>query len=369
MEQYRALLLKKISNIPITISVVVTLLCVYGFILLYSAADGNIHPWAYKQIMIFCLFIPIVIFISLLDLKIIFSFSYIFYLFVLILLILVETMGKTAMGATRWIEIAGIRLQPSELSKIAIVLMLAKYFHNNSKRTDSGFFRNILVPLMAVIVPVALIIKQPDLGTGIITFLVAIIMFFVVGTRLIYFFVAGIMGILSLPIAWYFMYTYQKNRVLIFLNPEKEPLGAGYNIIQSKIAIGSGGVTGKGLFSGTQSHLSFLPEYQTDFIFAFLTEELGFVGGISLLLLYILLILSSLSVAINCKSVFAKLMVVGVCSIFFCHIFINIAMVMGMMPAVGVPLPLISYGGTMMASMLIGFGLIMNASVNQHSNL
>jgi rod shape determining protein RodA len=227
----------------------------------------------------------------------------------------------------------------------------------------------LILPLIASIIPIALVIKQPDLGTGIITLIVVCFMFFAAGVKRIYFIISGVAGLAAMPAIWFMLYDYQRSRILTFIDPEADPLGKGYNIIQSKIAIGSGGLFGKGLLSGTQGPLSFLPEYETDFIFSFLTEELGFIGGIMLLVLYSLIIISSLSVAINCRSKFAKLLTIGIVTLFFCHIFINIAMVMGLLPAVGVPLPLISYGRTMMVSMLLGFGLIMNAAVNRHKNL
>lgn len=359
---------KKFSKIPWSIPLIITALCIYGFVILYSAAGGNIHPWAYKQMLVWCIYMPIAFLIALIDIRFIYHNSYVFYLLSIILLLIVEVAGKTAMGATRWIDFGIIRLQPSELTKLSIVLMLAKYFHQLNDYQISKL-HSLIIPLTAVLIPAMLIIKQPDLGTGILTILVAASMAFAVGVRIRYFLASGLMVLISIPLIWMSMHTYQKNRVLIFLDPEKEPLGAGYNIVQSKIAIGSGGLTGKGLLSGTQSHLSFLPEYQTDFIFSFLTEELGFLGGIILLILYSLLIIYSLAVAINTRAKFAKLVAVGITSIFFCHVFINIAMVMGMLPVVGVPLPFISYGGTMMASLLIGFGLIMNIGVNQHTNI
>ncbi|MGC0372234.1 MAG: hypothetical protein DGJ47_000943 [Rickettsiaceae bacterium] len=202
-----------------------------------------------------------------------------------------------------------------------------------------------------------------------VSLVVVSVMFFLSGVNLRYFIIIGAAGLLAMPIIWSSMHTYQKNRVLTFLHPENDPLGTGYNIIQSKIAIGSGGFWGKGLFSGTQSHLKFLPEYQTDFIFSFLMEELGFIGGIALIVLYVTIIMQSTYIAVNCKSRFASLMCLGITFLFFAHMFINVAMVMGLVPVVGVPLPLMSYGRTMMASMLIGFGFIMNAAINQNKKV
>ncbi len=358
-------LISKFKKIPISIPFFVSIICIYGFIILYSAADAKLETWAYKQINIFCIASIFSIIISIIDIKYVYRFSYIFYFIILLLLIAVSISGKTVMGATRWLNLGFFHLQPSELAKIAIVLILARYFHEleNEKILH---IKNLIIPIIAVLVPTFLVIKQPDLGTGIITLIVGILMFFAAGVRVLYFVITAIGTLISLPIMWSYLYDYQKTRILTFLNPERDHLGAGYNIIQSKIAIGSGGFFGKGLFNGTQSHLSFLPEYETDFIFSFLTEELGFVGGLLLLILYAMLIVNSLAIAVNAKSQFAKLMVIGLVSIFFSHIFINIAMVMGMLPAVGVPLPLFSYGGTMLGTMLLSFGLIMNASINQN---
>lgn len=323
------------------------------------------HPWAYKQLINFLIFMPLAIFIAFIPLNFIFRCAYLPYIVVLLMLIAVEAFGYTAKGGTRWMELGGIRLQPAEPAKIAIVLMLARYFHQMTL-DEIASFRKLLMPATILIIPVALIIKQPDLGTGSLTLMVGAAMFFAAGINR-WIFGAGFAGAaVFAPILWHFLYDYQKKRILVFLNPELDPLGSGYNIIQSKIAIGSGGIFGKGVGGGTQNHLEFLPEHQTDFIFASLAEELGFIGGSLLLLLYGIVIYIALSIAINARSVFAKLLTVGVTAIFFFHAFINMAMVMGLLPVVGLPLPLISYGGTMMVSMLVGFGLIMNAHVNQH---
>jgi rod shape determining protein RodA len=366
MENFKEKFTAKIKRIPITIIISVSLVSLYGFVLLYSAAGGEIKPWAYKQISIFFIFLPISILISLIDLRILYHFSYLFYLGTLFLLIMVEFAGKSAMGATRWLNLGLFTIQPSEPVKLALVMALARYFHN---RDNSANDITLLPPLIFALIPIILVIKQPDLGTGIIALIVVAVMFFLAGVKVRYFVLCGIGILLAAPAIWLLLHDYQRNRILTFVSPEKDPLGTGYNIIQSKIAIGSGGLFGKGLFSGTQGPLSFLPEYQTDFIFSFLMEEMGFIGGIILLFLYMLIIVSSLIIATNCKSNFARLMSGGIATLFFCHVFVNVAMVMGLVPVVGVPLPLISYGRTMMVSMFIGFGLIMNAAVNQRSNV
>ena len=358
----------KLRKLPFTLLCTICIICSIGFIALYSAADADIHPWAYKQIINFVIFLPIALIVAVTDLKLIFKLAYLFYFAILILLFGVELFGSISMGAKRWIDFGFMRLQPSELTKLAIILMLARYFHQ-LKSDTSLQCKEIVLPIIAIILPAFLIIKQPDLGTGIITIIIAITIFFGAGLQMWYFITAGAMTIICIPIIWNIMHDYQKNRVLVFLNPEREPLGAGYNIIQSKIAIGSGGLFGKGFTQGTQSHLKFLPEHQTDFIFATLSEEFGFIGGLVLILLYSLTIFISLMIAFNCKTIFSKLVVIGVTASLFSHVFVNIAMVMGILPVVGVPLPFVSFGGTMMGSMLIGFGLVMNAEIHKNNNV
>ena len=262
----------KLQKIPFSIPFLITVICIYGFVILYSAAGGQIEPWAYRQIIIFSIFMPLAFIISMVDTRFIYKFSYFLYFFVLLLLIAVAIIGKTVMGATRWIDLGVFYIQPSEPTKIVIVLMLARYFHSSKEQNISSIY-NLILPIIGVLIPAFLIIKQPDLGTGIITIIVATIIFFAAGVKKLYFVIVGIGSLILLPIVWTLLHNYQKNRVLIFLNPDREPLGAGYNIIQSKIAIGSGGFWGKGLLNGTQSHLSFLPEYTTDFIFSFLTVK------------------------------------------------------------------------------------------------
>ena len=367
MDHDKVRFISRVNLIPSVIPITILTLCLYGILLLYSASGGHLAPWASKQLIIFCVFMPISILIAISDLRLIYRFAYFPYLLTLIFLIVVEFMGKSAMGATRWMDIGIFAIQPSELVKISLILMLAKYFHDSRKYSFHKY--SIVIPITASIIPVILIIKQPDLGTALVIFSVAIVVFFVAGIRLVYFVALSLLGLATLPIIWMALHDYQRGRVLTFINPERDPLGAGYNIIQSKIAIGSGGLLGRGLLNSTQSQLNFLPEYQTDFIFSFLAEELGFLGGSILIILYAMLIVTSLSLSTRCKSNFAKFIIVGITMLFFIHVFVNIAMVMGLLPVVGIPLPFISYGRTMMVSMLIGFGLIMNAAVNRRTNI
>ena len=307
---------------------------------------------------------PLVALIAFLDIRTIYKAAWILYIVILLMLIGVEILGYTAKGGTRWIDLGSIRMQPSEPAKLAVVIMLARYFHGIAEQKVDKM-RYLILPIVATLLPAMFIIKQPDLGTGGIILIIAAFMFFAAGVSIKKFLIVFVGLCASTPILWTFLREYQKKRISVFLNPELDPLNSGYNIVQSKISIGSGGLFGKGLGAGTQSQLEFLPEHQTDFIFASLSEDFGFVGGMILLMLYSMIIYVSIGIAINSKSVFGKLLAIGVVSMFFSHIFVNIGMVMGLVPVVGVPLPLISYGGTMMGSMLGGFALVMNVHVNQ----
>ncbi len=355
----------KLVKLPKPIIFLVFCLVSIGLVVLYSAADGNMQPWALKQLILFGVSCVLALPIILINVRTLYHLAYPFYFATLVLLIGVEMLGHSAMGATRWLEIGGLKLQPSEPAKLAIIMMLARYFHDHSLQ-EIRQWRFLIAPIIGTILPCILIIKQPDLGTGILTLLAAGTLFFISGINLNKILSAIAIILLGIPIAWNFLHDYQKQRIEIFLDPEKDPLGAGYNLIQSKIAIGSGGITGKGFMQGTQSHLSFLPEHQTDFIFAFLTEELGFLGGITIIILFALLISLIFSISIKCKSIFLKFISQGVASIIFLHVVINIGMVMGLAPVVGVPLPFISYGGTMMVSTMLGISLAINAHINKN---
>lgn len=365
---FHGLMRRKVSNLNLPLLSIISLTFLYGILVLYSAGGSNIYPWVYKQFFHVILCLPAILFLTFIDLRMLYRFSFMVYLLILALLVLVELKGYKAMGATRWISIGNFRFQPSEPAKLGLVFMLAKYFHNISEEQTNKILY-LIAPILGTTIFAMLVIKQPDLGTGIILITVAIAMFFAAGVSIWKFAIVGIGALASAPIIWQFLREYQKKRIMVFLNPEYDPKGAGYNIIQSKIAIGSGKIFGKGIGAGTQSHLNFLPEHQTDFIFAAMCEEFGFIGGAFLLTLYGLIIYISIAVAINAKNMYGKLLVIGIVSIFFSHALINISMVMGLMPAVGVPLPLISYGGTMIVSMLCGFAIIMNVHINRNSLL
>jgi len=335
-----------------------------GFTMLYSAANGSLDPWAGRQMVRFGVGMGAMLIVAMTNLRIWLKYSYAFFAATLLLLGAVELGGTIGMGAQRWIDLGIINLQPSELMKIALVLALARYFHSGNIE-DIGRPTYLLPPLFMVAAPTALVLRQPDLGTALMLVIGSGAIFFAAGVRLWKFGVLLLMGLISAPIGWQFLREYQKQRVLTFLDPESDPLGSGYHIIQSKIALGSGGLFGKGFMQGSQSHLSFLPEKQTDFIFTMLAEEFGLVGGLGLLGLYVLILAYGFNISLNCRNHFGRLVGMGVTTTFFLYVFINIAMVMGLIPVVGVPLPLISYGGTAMMTLLLGFGLLLSVHINR----
>ena len=330
-----------------------------GFAMLYSAANGDFDPWASRQLMRFAVGIVLMLAVAMTDIRIWLRAAFPIYAVCLALLAAVELMGSIGMGAQRWLDLGFFQLQPSEVMKVAVVLALARYFHG-LEAEDAGRLTNLAIPLLLVAAPMALVLRQPDLGTAGVVAMVGAAMFWLGGARLWQFATVAAAAAAAVPVGWQFLHTYQKQRIFTFLNPETDPLGSGYHILQSKIALGSGGLFGKGFLAGTQSHLNFLPEKQTDFIFTMLAEEFGLVGGTALIALYGLLIAYGIYIAFRARSHFARLLAMGLTVNFFLYVFINIAMVMGILPVVGVPLPLISYGGTAMLTVLIGFGLIMS---------
>jgi len=305
---------------------------------------------------------------ALVDIRHWFRAAYWVYAIALALVVAVDLRGFVGMGAQRWIDLGVIQLQPSELMNVAVVLALARYFHSLSDE-DTSRARYLILPASMVIVPAALVLKQPDLGTAIMLMMGGAILFFITGVRLRFFVLTAAAAAAALPGIWHFLREYQKNRIYTFLDPDSDPLGAGYHILQSKIALGSGGLLGKGFLLGSQSHLSFLPEKQTDFIFTTLAEEFGLVGGLGLLTLYSLMIAYGYAIALRSRNHFGRLLGLGVVTTFFLYVFINTAMVMGLIPVVGVPLPLISYGGTAMLAVMLGFGLLINVGVHRDTRL
>ena len=349
------------------ISLIITLAFI-GFFMLFSAAGGSFRPWLIRQLAFFCIFFPLMIFIAVTDIKMWYKASYFFYFMALGMVIMVNVMDQishNAMGATRWFRIGSLKIQPSELMKVCTVFALSRYFYS-IEAENIGRIKFIIPPLLMIFIPVVFIFLQPDLGTATILAMVGVVVLFIAGVKMWKFASVGIAILIAIPFVWnFFLHDYQKKRIFTFLDPTHDPLGSGYNIIQSKIAIGSGGLFGKGYLNGTQGQLDFLPEKQTDFIFTMLSEELGFLGGVFTISIYAAIIAICIIIATKTKHQFGRLFVIGIVSIFFIHMFINIGMVMGLLPVVGAPLPFISYGGTIMGSMMIGFGMVLNIDLNK----
>ena len=359
---------EKLYNLNLTYFFLIFILGAVGVMMLYSAANGDWNVWALKHAVRFgmgAVFMAVLVFV---DIKAFLHYAYHFYVITLVLLIAVEVAGHTGMGATRWINLGFMKLQPSELMKIALVLALAKYFHSTTLQNIETI-PGIIPPLIMALIPAGLIMMQPDLGTALMLLLTTGVILFAVGVQFWKFAAVGAGALIMMPVAWFFLHDYQQQRVLTFLNPERDPLGAGYHIMQSKIALGSGGIFGKGFLNGTQSHLNFLPEKHTDFIFTMLSEEFGIIGATAIVLINILILFYSYIFAAKTTSYFGKLAIIGLATNYFLYVFINIAMVLGLIPVVGVPLPLVSYGGTVMLSVMASFGIIMAMYVNRDTNL
>jgi rod shape determining protein RodA len=357
-------LLQKIWQINWSLVVLLLVLAGIGFAMLYSAAGGSFEPWATRQIARAAMGLVLMVLVALVDLRFWMRWAYAGYLGALVMLVAVEVQGSIGMGAQRWLDLGVTQVQPSEIMKITLVLALARWFHGASIE-DVGRIPFLLVPLAMVAAPVALVLKQPDLGTALMLLMGTAGMLFVAGVRW-WKFALGFAGVVAaVPLGWNFLRDYQKARVLTFLDPTRDPLGAGYHIIQSKIALGSGAMFGKGFLQGTQSHLNFLPEKQTDFIFTMFAEEFGMVGSLTLLGLYLLMMVYGYAIAFRSTSQFGRLVAIGIVTAVFLAMFINIAMVMGMIPAKGSTLPMVSYGGSSLVVTMIGFGLLINVWVHR----
>ena len=357
-------MLKKIYSTNWLFIFLVTILAFIGFIALYSASDSNFDLWTKKQMIRYGFSILLLFFISFLDIRFLYRNAYIIFILTLLLLLSVEFFGIFGGGSTRWIRIFNFSIQPSELVKVSLILFLARYYHD--LRYDRIYYiRKLIIPLAGILFPFILIMMQPDLGTAVILFLLGIIIMFLAGVRVWKFVLSFSITLILMPTIWkYFLEDYQKKRLISFLNPESDPLGAGYHLIQSKIALGSGGLSGKGYLKGSQSYLEYLPEKQTDFIFTHIGEEFGFIGTMFVLSLYSMIILICFYIAFKSLSTFGRILSLGVGTNLFLYVICNTAMVIGLMPVVGVPLPLLSYGGSVMFSIMISFGLLMNIDIN-----
>ena len=361
-------LIDKISELNLLIIFVVILIAGIGFALLYSVAGGGVDPWAKKQVIRFVIGMAGMVVIALVDIRVWMFLAYPFYFISLAMLVIVSVMGQTGMGATRWLNLGFMNFQPSEMMKIALILALARYYHCLEKE-EVGKYKRLIMPVFLMAAPVILVLLQPDLGTSLLIIIGGLSILFCGGVRL-WIFIVGLIAMVPTAFgAWNFMKPYQKNRVLTFLNPERDPLGAGYHSIQAKIAVGSGGVYGKGFVQGSQSQLNFLPEKHTDFIYTVLAEEFGLMGGLGLLGLYIILLGYALIISMGVRSQFGRLLSLGMAVTFFLYMFINIAMNLGMVPVVGVPLPLVSYGGSAMLTLLVGIGFVLCTAIHRDTTI
>ena len=362
---------QRLAYINLPIIVILITIATIGFMMLFSVAGGSTEPWAKVQMTRFCIGFAMMLIIAFIPIWFWRNISGLAFFISLFLLLLVEFFGVSGMGAVRWLDLGFMRLQPSELVKVTVIMFLASYYDWLPRNKVSNIVW-IIVPLLIILLPVFLVVRQPDLGTALLILLGGLSIMFIAGVSWFYFAISGLGIFTFLFSIFYFRGTefqflkdYQYRRIDTFLDPASDPLGAGYHITQSKIALGSGGFSGRGFMQGTQSRLNFLPEKHTDFIFTTLAEEFGFIGGISLLGLYFLLIIFCGLVALACRDRYSGLVVSGITMTFFLYFAVNMAMVMGLAPVVGVPLPLVSYGGSAMFVLMIAFGIIQSADIHR----
>ena len=356
-------LFQKIKNLDYILLISVILLSVLSVFVMYSTDGGEILFHTKNHFVKLAVFFPLMIFIAFFNIKFWHNFSYLIYFIVILLLIYVSFFGIKSSGSQRWMDLYLFVLQPSELMKVAIIMCLAKYYHR-LKIENVNSFTSITIVLSIILIPIIFVISQPDLGTSILIALSGLIILWLGGVKIKYFIYSFITFLISLPFIISFLKPYQKLRILTFLDPDRDPLGAGYQIIQSKIAIGSGGLDGKGFLKGTQSYLDFLPEKHTDFIFTLFSEEFGFIGSVGLLILYSIIIFRILRIGSISRSNFARLFCFGYAFAIFIYIVVNLSMVLGLLPIVGSPLPIMSYGGSSMLATMIGFGIVLSAKIN-----
>ena len=353
---------QKIKSIDYILLLCVLVIGVISGFAMYISEGGELLYHTKSHLIRFSVFFLMMFFLSFINIKTWYKTGYLFYIIVLMLLVWASLYGITVSGSQRWINLYFINFQPSELMKIAIIVCFAKYY-NRMQLTNVNKFKNLLIPLSILVLPIILVISQPDLGTSILIALSGIIVLWLAGVNLKYFFYSSLILLISAPFAISFLKPYQKLRILTFFDPDKDPLGAGYQIIQSKIAVGSGGLFGKGFLKGTQGYLEFLPEKHTDFIFTLYSEEFGFIGSIILLLIYAVLIFRILKIGSLSRSFFGKFFCYGFGSAIFIYIFVNMSMVLGLLPIVGSPLPIMSYGGSSMLATMIGLGIVMSTKI------
>ena len=359
---------RKIKDLDFILLVSILLLGFISLATMYSTDGGEILFHTKSHFSKFIIFTLLMLLISFLNIRFWFSIGYFGYVIVIGMLIWTINFGITVSGSQRWIDLYFINIQPSELMKVFIILCLAKFFHRKRLENINSFY-SVIISLIIIFLPMSLVIIQPDLGTSLLISISGIIVLWFAGLNHKYFFYSLLITVLSLPFVISFLKPYQKIRVLTFLNPDRDPLGAGYQIIQSKIAVGSGGLFGKGFLKGTQSYLEFLPEKHTDFIFTLFSEEFGFVGSVFLLILYALIIYRTIKIGAISRSYFAKLFCYSFGTSIFIYVVINMSMVLGLLPIVGSPLPIMSYGGSSMLATMIGFGIVMSAKTHSQQSI
>ena len=353
---------EKIKSVDYFLILIVILIGTISVFAIYSTENGNFSYFTKNHLIRLLVFFFMFLIFSFIRISFWYRYAYLFYLLGLVLLIFVLFFGISSSGSTRWINLYLINLQPSELMKIAIIVCFARYYHR-IQSADIQSIKFLLQPIILLIIPCYLVIRQPDLGTSILIAGSGITIIWLAGLNIKYFVYSTLLLIVSFPFVVSVLKPYQKSRILTFFNPDRDPLGAGYQIIQSKIAIGSGGFYGKGFLKGTQSYLEFLPEKHTDFIFTLFSEEFGFLGSIILLILYVLLIYRIIRIGFITRSFFSKLYCFGFASALFLYIFVNISMVLGLLPIVGAPLPIMSYGGSSMLSIMLGLSIVMSCKI------
>lgn len=360
---------EKLSRFSVALFIPMCLVLAISIVVLYSAGGGAWQPFALSQLVKILLGFVVFFFAAFSNIKTWIKSAYMIYAIALIMIILVTFVGHTGMGAQRWLNLGIIHIQPSEFIKIALVLALARYFAWMNS-IELSQLKNYIVPVLMLLIPFGLIVAQPDLGTALSLGMITMGVFYIVGAQKKWFIIIVILGLMSAPVVWYGgLHDYQRDRIITFIDPDHDARGAGYQINQAKIAFGSGGIMGKGYLNGSQSQQSFLPEKQTDFIFTMLGEELGFFGAFILLAIYTWIILVLFWCAKMCRNRFGQLICFGFMLNFFIYYFINISMVLGLMPTVGVPLPLMSFGGSSLLSLMFGFGLAQNAHIHKDQQL
>ena len=358
----------KIFAFDFTLFFLILLLGIISLFAMYSSERGNFSYHTQSHLYRFGIFFLLFIIISFFRIQFWYKSAYLFYFIVLILLFAVDLFGVTASGSKRWISLFFFNLQPSELMKVSLIICLARYYYKIPSQNVNNI-KHIFIPFFSLMIPVFLVVLQPDLGTAVLIAISGLIVIWLTGFRIKYFLYSFIVLICLIPVGISFLKPYQKTRILTFFNPESDPLGAGYQIIQSKIALGSGGIFGKGFLQGSQSYLDYLPEKHTDFIFTLFSEEFGFVGSLILLLIYAFVIYRIAAIGNQSKSNFAKLFCFGFAAAFFVYVTVNMAMVLGLLPIVGAPLPIMSYGGSSMLSIMIGLGIVMSCKIYNQDDL